>query len=99
MRDRIVREANMSEELQKRLEEHLPLDCFRILKHGVAYYFDFIGVSFGEDEAEQIIINAYIARMVAEKAGCAVRVVREHHAGNGHFTVNFELEDKSVTAE
>jgi hypothetical protein len=82
--------------LRERLRKHLSPDCFRILKEGLAYYFDFLGVSFGEDADEQKIIDAYIAATIADMVGCAIKVIEERHAGNGHFNVRYERIEPSA---
>ncbi|MDQ7815291.1 MAG: hypothetical protein RDU25_05830 [Patescibacteria group bacterium] len=86
----------MRDELLQKLQEELPPDCFDIREEGLATYYDHLGVSFGENAEEQAVINQYIVRMIAEKAGSPITVVQEHHAGNGHFSVTF-VRNKTAT--
>jgi len=86
----------MRDELLQKLREDLSPDCFDIRSEGLATYYDHLGASFGETAEEQVVIDQYIAQVIAEKAGYPITVLQEHHAGNGHFSVTF-VRNKTAT--
>jgi DNA-binding protein H-NS len=77
--------------LEQELKEKLPLADFTVdIEKKIAYYYDWHGVTYRDNMAEQEIANSYVAKSISDKAGFPVKVTVYHENGNGHFTCQFE---------
>ena len=77
-------------ELEKELREKLPSKNIYVNgEDGIASYYDYHGVTFREDKAEQKFVEDYIVKSVSEKTGFPIEITKWSDCNNGHFSHYF----------
>lgn len=90
-------------ELRKKLSIELPPDEIDIHQEpdpkvvgseGIAFWYDYFGVTFGKTPAEQQVINRWLLEVIGKKLGYEIERVRESD-GNGHCTLWYKRKSAS----